>query len=156
MIGLKGVVIVTGAASGIGRASALHFAEAGAAVVAADVNEAGLAEIGSARIHPIAADLTEEGRCRAVAELAGSLGPVTGLFNCAGLELHGTVETMSPADWARVMSVNLTAIFLLSKHVVPLLRAAGGGAIVNMSSIHGLATQRDVAAYAAAKVALSR
>src|SRR5262245_40563058 len=154
MIELRGVVIVTGAASGIGRASALHFAEAGAIVVAADVNAAKLAEMKSARIHPIAGDLTAEGPCRAVAALAQSLGPVTGLFNCAGLELHGTVETMPPAEWARVMDVNLTAIFLLSKYVVPLLRAAGGGAILNMSSIQGLATQKDVAAYAAAKGAV--
>ena len=150
MVSLTGVVIVTGAASGIGRAAALHFAELGAVVVAADVNEAGLAEIRSARIQPIAVDLTEEAHCRATAGLAASLGTFKGLFNCAGLELHGSVETMSPTDWARVLGVNLTAIFLLSKHVVPLLRAAGGG-IVNMSSILALATQKGVAAYAAAK-----
>ena len=151
MVSLTGVVIVTGAASGIGRAAALRFAELDAVVVAADVNEAGLAEIRSARIQPIAVDLTDEAHCRATAGLAASLGTVTGLFNCAGLELHGSVETMSPTDWARVLGVNLTAIFLLSKHVVPLLRAAGGGGIVNMSSIQALATQKGVAAYAAAK-----
>jgi NAD(P)-dependent dehydrogenase (short-subunit alcohol dehydrogenase family) len=151
MTALNGVVVVTGAASGIGRASAEYFAECGATVVGADLNEAGLKTLAGARIHTIAGDLTEEAACKAVAELAGSLGPVTGLFNCAGLELHGTVESMSRADFDRVIAVNLTAIFLLSKCVIPLILAAGGGSIVNMSSIQGLATQSEVTAYAASK-----
>jgi NAD(P)-dependent dehydrogenase (short-subunit alcohol dehydrogenase family) len=151
MIELTGVIIVTGAASGIGRASALHFAQSGATVLAADLNETALEEVRSKNICPIAADLTDEEQCRAVASQASSLGTVRGLFNCAGLELHGTVETMSFLDWRRVLEVNLTAIFLLSKHVVPLLRNAGGGAILNMSSVQGLATQQQVVAYAAAK-----
>jgi meso-butanediol dehydrogenase / (S,S)-butanediol dehydrogenase / diacetyl reductase len=151
MIELTGVVIVTGAASGIGRESAVYFARAGATVVAADLNGTMLEELRSEKIHIIAADLTEEAQCRSVASLAASLGPVKGLFNCAGLELHGTVESMTLRDWTRVLDVNLTAIFLLSKHVVPLLRKADGGAILNMSSVQGVATQSDVSAYAAAK-----
>jgi NAD(P)-dependent dehydrogenase (short-subunit alcohol dehydrogenase family) len=154
MIELTGVVIVTGAASGIGRASAQRFAEAGARVVAADLNETALEDLKSENIRAIAADMTEDEQCRAVAELAASLGAVKGLFNCVGLELHGTVESMSLRDWTRVLNVNLTSIFLLSKHVVPLLRKSGGGAILNMSSVQGLATQKEVAAYAAAKGAV--
>jgi NAD(P)-dependent dehydrogenase (short-subunit alcohol dehydrogenase family) len=148
---LSGVVVVTGAASGIGRASALHFAECGAIVVAADIDADGLASIASEKIHGVRADLTKSAECRRVAEKAASLGRVTGLFNCAGLELHGTVVTMSEDDWDRVIAVNLTAIFLLSKHIVPLIEAAGGGAILNMSSVQAHATQADVVAYAATK-----
>ena len=68
MAKLSGVVIVTGAASGLGRESATHFADCGATVVAVDINEAGLASIASDRIHPIVADVTKTAECKRVAE----------------------------------------------------------------------------------------
>jgi len=151
---LSGVVVVTGAASGIGRRSAEIFAELGATVVAADINEAGLKTIAAPGVHGIAADLTRSDDCRRVAAFAASLGTVKGLFNCAGLELHGSVVDMPEEDWDRVMAINLKAIFLLSKHVIPLMIAAGGGAVVNMSSIHAHASSPQVAAYAATKGAV--
>jgi NAD(P)-dependent dehydrogenase (short-subunit alcohol dehydrogenase family) len=151
---LSGVVIVTGAASGLGRESARHFAECGATVVAVDINEAGLASLAADRIHPFRADVTDAAACMAVADKAASLGPVTGLLNSAGIELHGTVVDMPEADWDRVMAVNLKAIYLLSRHVIPLMVANGGGSVVNMSSIQALATQAGVAAYAATKGAV--
>jgi NAD(P)-dependent dehydrogenase (short-subunit alcohol dehydrogenase family) len=151
---LSGVVIVTGAASGLGRESAIHFADCGATVVAVDINEAGLREIASDRIHPVAADVSKIADCKHVAGRAATLGPVTGLLNSAGIELHGSVVEMAEEDWDKVMAVNLKAIFLLSKHVVPLMIPNGGGSIVNMSSIQALATQAGVAAYAATKGAV--
>ena len=151
---LDGVVVVTGAASGIGRASAEHFAECGAVVVGADIDAAGLATLASDRIKTIATDLTDEANCARVAALAASLGRVSGLFNCAGLERHGTVETMPLADFERVVKVNLTAIFLLSKFIVPLLRAGGGGSIVIHVIDPGARNAQDVAAYAATKGAV--
>jgi len=154
MRGLSGVVIVTGAASGIGRASALHFRDAGARVVAADINAEKLADLATTGIATVAADLTTGEGCARVAAAAQALGEVTGLFNCAGLELHGSVVEMSEADWDRVMGINLKAIFLMSKHVIPLMTARGGGAIVNMSSIHAHNTSKSVAAYAATKGAV--
>lgn len=153
MTGLSGIVVVTGAASGIGRASALHFAELGATVVAVDVQPA-VEDLAASGLHPVVADLTRLEDCRRVADAAAALGTVRGLFNCAGLELHGTVVSMSEADWDKVMGINLKAVFLLSKVIVPLMQAAGGGAIVNMSSIQAIATQADVAAYAATKGAV--
>jgi NAD(P)-dependent dehydrogenase (short-subunit alcohol dehydrogenase family) len=151
---VSGVVIVTGAASGLGRESAGHLAECGATVLAVDVNGTGLAAIASATIHPCVADVTRPDDCRRIAERAAALGPVSGLLNSAGIERHGTVVDMPEEDWDRVMAVNLKAIFLLSKHVVPLMVAQGGGSIVNMSSVQGLATQAGVAAYAASKGAV--
>ena len=151
---LSGVVVVSGAASGIGRASASHFAECGATVVASDLNAAGLATLATDRIHVVTADLTRDQDCRAVAKAASALGRVTGLLNCTGLELHGTVVEMPEADWDRVISANLKTIFLLSKHIIPLMVSGGGGSVVNMSSVQAIATQRDVAAYTATKGAV--
>ena len=154
MTELKGIVVVTGAASGIGRASAQHFAACGATVVAADIDAAALGLLQDDRICTVHADLTRAEDCRRVADHAAALGRVTGLLNCAGLELHGTVVDMPEADWDRVMAVNLKAIFLLSKHVIPHIAAGGGGAIVNMSSVQAHATQKEVAAYSATKGAV--
>lgn len=151
MAALSGVVIATGAASGIGRVCAAHFRDCGATVLATDIDGAGLATLAADRLHTIRADLTRAADCAAVAERAAALGGVTGLLNCAGLELHGSVVEMPEADWDRVIAVNLKAIFLLSKHVIPHIVASGGGAVVNVSSVQALATQAGVAAYAAAK-----
>ena len=154
MNSLSGVVVVSGAASGIGRASASHFADCGALVVATDINATGLASLESARIHIAPGDLTRDEDCRRVAAAAAALGRVTGLLNCTGLELHGTVVDMPEADWDRVIAANLKTIFLLSKHVIPHMIAGGGGSVVNMSSVQAIATQRDVAAYTATKGAV--
>ena len=154
MAELSGIVIVTGAASGLGRESARHYADCGATVLAVDIDRKGLAEIASPRIEPFAADVSRPADCAAAAARAAEKGPVTGLLNSAGIERHGTVVEMLEADWDRVMDVNLKAIFLLSKHVVPHMIAGGGGSIVNISSVQALATQAGVAAYAATKGAV--
>jgi NAD(P)-dependent dehydrogenase (short-subunit alcohol dehydrogenase family) len=154
MTRLSGVVIVTGAASGLGRESATHFADCGAMVVAVDINRQGLDEIAAPRIEPFVADITKSVECEAVVKRAAELGPITGLLNSAGIELHGSVIDMPEESWDRVMNVNLKAIFLLSKHVIPHMIANGSGSVVNMSSVQALATQAGVAAYAATKGAV--
>jgi NAD(P)-dependent dehydrogenase (short-subunit alcohol dehydrogenase family) len=153
MTALSDSVIVTGAASGIGRASALVFAKLGADVFGVDRNGEGLASLPD-NITKIEADITQSSECLKAVETASSRGPLRGVFNCAGQELHGTVVTMSEVDFDAVIDVNLKAIFLMCKHAVPAMEAAGGGSIVNMSSIQALATQQDVAAYAASKGAV--
>jgi len=154
MVRLTGVVIVTGAASGLGRESAGYFAECGARVLAVDIDQRGLAEITSERIEPFVADIARGDECAAAARRAAEMGPITGLLNSAGIERHGSVVDMAEDEWDRVMAVNLKAIFLLSKHVIPLMIANGGGSVVNMSSIQAIATQAGVAAYAATKGAV--
>jgi NAD(P)-dependent dehydrogenase (short-subunit alcohol dehydrogenase family) len=148
------VVIVTGAASGLGQEAARHFADCGATVLAVDVNEAGLHAVAAPGIHPVVADLTKAADCKRVADEAAALGAVSGLLNSAGIELHGDVTEMPEEDWDKVFAVNVKAIFLLSKHVIPLMAANGGGSVVNMSSVQALATQAGVAAYAATKGAV--
>jgi NAD(P)-dependent dehydrogenase (short-subunit alcohol dehydrogenase family) len=150
-----GVTIVTGAAGGIGRAVAVHLAGRGHRVVGLDLRKADDVE----GITQFAGDVRREDDCRTVAELAASLGPVTGLVNNAGVERHGSVVTTDAETWDLVIDVNLTAHARVSRYVVPVMAAAGGGSIVNMSSAQGLATQKNVAAYAAAKggvIALTR
>jgi NAD(P)-dependent dehydrogenase (short-subunit alcohol dehydrogenase family) len=154
MVKLSGVVIVTGAASGLGRESARHFADCGAIVLAVDLNRKGLDELASSQIEPFVADVAQGAQCAAVARRAAELGPITGLLNSAGIELHGSVIDMPEESWDRVMNVNLKAIFLLSKHVIPHMIANGCGSVVNMSSVQALATQAGVAAYAATKGAV--
>ena len=154
MAKLAGVVIVTGAASGLGRESAIHFADCGASVLAVDINRQGLAAIASPAIEPFVADVTQSAECAAVAGRASAKGPITGLLNCAGIELHGTVVDMAEDAFDRVINVNLKAIFLLSKHVIPHMVKNRAGSVVNMSSIQALATQAGVAAYAATKGAV--
>jgi NAD(P)-dependent dehydrogenase (short-subunit alcohol dehydrogenase family) len=154
MARLSGVVIVTGAASGIGRESARHFADCGARVVGVDINRAALETIASDCIHPVPADVTKSADCKRIADEAAALGPISGLLNCAGVELHGDVTQMPEEDWDKVFDINVKAIFLLCKHVIPQMVANGGGSVVNMSSIQALATQAGVAAYAATKGAV--
>jgi len=151
---LSGVVIVSGAASGLGREAATHFADCGAIVVAVDINRDALSQIASERVHPIVADVTKAAECKAVVDAAAALGPITGLLNSAGIERHGSVVEMTEDAWDRVFDVNIKAIFLLSKHAIPHMVANGGGSVVNMSSIQALATQAGVAAYAATKGAV--
>lgn len=150
---LHGVVIVTGAGSGIGAATARRAIEAGATVVGADLRPPD-PEGGIEGVHYIEADVSTTDGCAAIAAFADDLGPVRGLFNCAGLALHGDVVEMDRKTWNRVVDVNLASVYEMCHAVVPLLRRSGGGSIVNMSSIQALATQTDVAAYAASKGAV--
>lgn len=150
MSSLEGVVVVTGAGSGIGAAAAQRAVTAGATVVGADLRVPAPAE----RLNGVTyveADVSRTDSCAEVAGVAVDAGPVRGLFNCAGVELHGDVVAMDRSTWDRVIAVNLTSVYEMCHAIIPLLRQQGGGAIVNMSSIQALATQTDVAAYAASK-----
>src|SRR5947207_5223921 len=157
------VAIVTGAATGIGRATARLFAQAGARLVLADVRGAELertvAEVRAAGGDAVAqtADLARPDDCAAV--VAAAL-PATGrldvLFNNAGvgtMVVGGTVETIELEKWDLAQDVNVRAMYLVSRAAVPALRAAGGGAIINTSSVSAFrgSVSRPSHAYAASK-----
>lgn len=151
---LTGIAVVTGAGSGIGAATARLAAEAGAEVVGADLR---LPDEGDRApgVTYVQADVSTGAGCAEIAEAVGSAGGnLQGLFNCAGVELHGDVVTMDRSTWDRVLDVNLASIYEMCHALVPIMRESGGGSIVNMSSIQALATQSDVAAYAASKGAV--
>lgn len=152
------VAIITGGAAGIGRATAVLLAREGAAVAIADMNaEAGqsvVAEItkagGRAIFEP--ADVTRGPDCKRVAQCTISeFGRIDILFNNAGIIRRATILDLSEEDWDRVMAVNVKAIFLLSREVIPQMQKKGGGSIINTASGWGLAGGAKAAAYCASK-----
>jgi NAD(P)-dependent dehydrogenase (short-subunit alcohol dehydrogenase family) len=155
------VALITGGASGIGRATARLFALEGAAVVIADMNaragEITVDEIkqagGRACFEP--ADVTQVTDCRRVVERAiREFGKIDILFNNAGIIRRATVLDLSEEDWDRVMAVNVKSIYLLSREVIPCMQKAGGGSIINTASGWGLTGGAKAAVYCASKGAV--
>ncbi len=147
--------IVTGAAAGIGAATAALFAREGACVLVADRNGAA-AEAIARQIGGIAAavDVSDETAVKAMAaQAAAAFGRVDILVNNAGYGIRGSVLTIEAADWDALMAVNVKGVFLCSKHVIPLM--AGGGAIVNTASNVANVGLADRAAYVASKGAVA-
>lgn len=148
-------VLVTAGASGIGRAISDMLIAHGAAVHICDVSDTFLAEFRAA--HPAAgitkADVSSEADVeRLFVDLLGTLGGLDVLVNNAGIAgPTGGVEQISPADWRRTIDICLTGQFLCAHHAVPLIKAAGGGAIVNLSSAAGRFGYAFRTPYAAAK-----
>ena len=151
--------LITGAATGIGRATALRLAQAGAAVVVnhlrqADDAAALVREIGSAggRAIAIEADVTDTAQVQHLVQAAvQALGGIHLLVNNAGVLLDKPFLDTTDADWRRVMSVDLDAVFVVCRAVLPGMVAGGGGAIVNIASDLGLLGRARFAPYCAAK-----
>jgi NAD(P)-dependent dehydrogenase (short-subunit alcohol dehydrogenase family) len=147
--------LVTGAASGIGQATAWRLAAAGAAVACLDVNQEGLAATMSAMEGGVAVevDITDaEAVERAVKDAAIGLGGLDAVANVAGIGDFSGDITETPADeWNRVLAVNLTGMYHVSRAAIPHLREAGGGPIVNISSQFGLVGCLASPAYCASK-----
>jgi NAD(P)-dependent dehydrogenase (short-subunit alcohol dehydrogenase family) len=139
------VVLITGAASGIGRESALLFAAEGAKIVAVDVDAAGgaqtVAQIGAERARFVRADVSRAADCEAmVAEAERAFGRLDVLFNNAGI-MDGADDDAIATDervWERTLAINLKGVWLGCKFGIPALRRAGGGAIVNTASFVAL------------------
>lgn len=163
------VALITGAATGIGRASAILFAQSGARVILVDVRLPELEEAvrlvreAGGRTEAatyVVADLTQPEQCeRAVQEGVQTYGRLDVLFNNAGvgtLVVGGTVETIDLDRWDLAQDVNVRAIYLVSRAAIPHLRAAGGGSIVNTASVAALRSSRPRPshAYAASKGAV--
>lgn len=153
------VVIVTGAASGIGRAAALLLASLGVRVVLADIDEKLAArardEIISAGgiAQSVRVDVSDEDDVKAMVALAlSSFGRLDGAFNNAGIEQSNRpLHEIDTAQWNRLLSINLTGVFLCMKHQIPALIAGGGGSIVNTASSLGQVAVPRSAEYVAAK-----
>jgi len=152
------VIVVTGAAQGIGFACARMLAEEGASVVVSDIRQAEgeaaaariVAEGGKARFIP--ADVTSESDCaNLMDEAARGTGRIDGLMNNAGWFPRATLEQTTTDLWDRIQNVNLRGPFYCCKHAVWHLRAAGGGSILNVGSLNGIQGLPNLVAYSAAK-----
>lgn len=151
------VVLVTGASSGIGRATALSFAEAGAAVVATGRRAESLARLaataqaGGRTIRTVAGDLTEP---RFVSHVAECAGDVDILVNCAGVLRHAPFLESDPVDWERVFDTNVLSVLRLTQVVARRMRVRGAGHIINVSSILARRVYPYTLVYAASKHAV--
>lgn len=155
------VAIVTGAAQGIGRATAMLLAQDGARVVVADIvddkGEAVAEEIKQAGGEAIFlhTDVAQETAiARTVQAAQGQWGSLDIVVNNAYWSQRGTAEELATEDWDRGMDVMLKAIFLFGKYSFPIMKAQGGGGMVNIASVHGFAAHRRYGVYAAAKAAV--
>ncbi|MFM9370443.1 glucose 1-dehydrogenase [Streptomyces sp. Da 82-17] len=153
------VVVVTGGARGLGAAHARRLAAEGAKVVIGDVlveqGEELAAELGADRALFVELDVSSEAAWKAaVARTEEVFGPVTGLVNNAGLVHRSAIEDLSVADFRRVTDVNELGVFLGMKAVLPSMRAAGGGSIVNISSVCGIVAFSHILSYTASKWAV--
>jgi 3(or 17)beta-hydroxysteroid dehydrogenase len=147
--------LITGAASGIGRATAALFHAEGAKVAAADRNEAGLAQLGSDADLLLRQDVTDEQRWRAVVDaVVAAFGRLDILVNSAGVALLGNIETATLADWRTINAVNVEGTFLGCREAVRAMKETGGGSIVNLSSVAGIIGDASSAAYCASKGAV--
>ena len=154
------VAFITGGGSGIGRATALAFARAGANVTAADVSEEGgretarLIEQEGGRALAVHCDVTRSDDVKAALEkTAAAFGRLDFAFNNAGIEPKKPAPTADydEDEWNRIMDIDLRGVFLCMKHEIPLILKQGGGAIVNTSSGAGVIGIKGSPAYTAAK-----
>ena len=155
------VAVVTGAATGIGKATALAFASDGASVVLADVNVEAMNETmreleaaGGTGLAVVADVSRGEDASRIASEAVNHFGGIDYLVASAGIQTYGTVVDTDEDTWDRTLAVNLKGVYLASKYCIPQMVKRGGGAIVNVASVQGLQSQPNVAAYAASKGAL--
>ena len=155
---LKGKnAIVTGAGAGIGRATAIRFAEEGARVMVAEMDEASGRETAEAirRAGGAASycrtDVSDAAAVERMVEAAAEIGPVNVLVNNAAAFVFGRIEEVSAEDWARVLGVNVLGYTHTVRAVLPHLRAAGGGAIVNVASQSGFVAQPGFVPYNTSK-----
>lgn len=155
-------VLVTGGALGIGRATCALFAREGAKVAITDVQDAE----GKQLVRELACpeddvrywhlDVSREQDVKQFfAEVAETMGPIHVLVNNAGIAgVNKPTHELSEAEWDAVQAVNVKGVFLCTKHAIPAMRKAGGGSIINLSSIYGLVGGADVPPYHASKGAV--
>ena len=150
---LKGkTAFVTGGTGGIGAAICKRFAEEGARVIAADLQDTGQS---SSNVQFVHFDVTDEGLIQSTfADLNEQWGQLDILVNAAGIEIEETIENTTLEQWNRIFAINVTGMFLTSKYSLPLLRKSNGASIINFGSYDGYIADPGLAAYCATKGAV--
>jgi NAD(P)-dependent dehydrogenase (short-subunit alcohol dehydrogenase family) len=146
-------VLITGGASGIGAACVRRFQDDGCSVAVLDRDQGAL-EASTAEFGTTCDVADADSLAAAVDEAAAALGGLDVVVAAAGIAARGTVADTDPDDWDRVLAVNLRGVYLTGRATIPHLRAAGGGAIVNIASQLGLVAAAGAAAYCASKGAV--
>lgn len=155
----RSVAVLTAAAGGIGAATAAALAAAGFDLVLVDVDEGGVRQLaerlsaaGGPAVLAAPADVSDEAAVAAVVSRAlDRFGRIDGLVNLVGAGRPGTVADLALADWWWVLDRTLTSVFLMCRAVIPVMEAAGGGAVVNVASVAGTRGMHRSPAYCAAK-----
>ena len=153
--------LVTGGASGIGRAIVDRFLQEGAAVALCDIDGPACRAVVNElrgkgyRVTGIVGDVAsaEDARCM-VDEAVVFLGGLDILINNAGIETTGSVTTAADSDWERQIAVNLNGVYRISRFAIPKMIKAGGGAVINIASVGGLVAVKEFSAYGASKAAV--
>jgi NAD(P)-dependent dehydrogenase (short-subunit alcohol dehydrogenase family) len=152
------VVIVTGAAKGIGEGCADVFFKEGATLVLLDIDEVGLEKKKTqyqalgATVHTKKVDVSNYADVEStINQVAEELGEIYALVNCVGIQTYGTAEETSEELWDKTLNVNLKSMFFTAKAVLPHMKKNQRGAIVNISSVQSLASQKGVVAYSTSK-----
>lgn len=154
------VAVVTGGAVGIGYSTAMRMAQEGASVAVLDIQDGSRAVEAITRANGVARfwqlDTTDENRVKDVfAEIVQAFGKLDVLVNNAGIAgANKPTHELTEAEWDRVMGVNVKGVFFCVKHAVPHMRQAGGGSIINVSSVYGLVGAPDLPPYHASKGAV--
>lgn len=155
------IAVVTGAATGIGGATADAFCAEGASVVLSDVNENALNErterlrASGGNCLAVVADVSSPDEAQRIAREAASVfGGIDYLVASAGIQSYGTVVSTDEDTWDRTLDVNAKGVYLAAKYCIPEMAKRGGGAVVTVASVQGLFSQPNVAAYAASKGAV--
>ncbi|APX92928.1 NAD(P)-dependent oxidoreductase [Halomonas sp. 1513] len=145
--------LITAAANGIGRAAALRFAAEGARVIATDIDAEALATLhGTPGIETRRLDVTDDEQ---ITQLAAELDGLDVLFNCAGYVADGSLLSCEASDWLRSFELNVTAMFRLTRALLPGMIEAGGGSVINMASVaSSLKGVPNRCAYGASKAAV--
>jgi NAD(P)-dependent dehydrogenase (short-subunit alcohol dehydrogenase family) len=152
------VALVTGAASGIGKSCAVRLAQEGATVVATDID----AQMGEECVGQVVRDggtaiflrldvAKEEDWISVIGETKSRFGRLDVLVNNAGIAIAGQITELSLADWRRQIGINLDGVFLGTKHGLPLMRASGGGSLINIASTVALTGSGNMPSYSATK-----
>ena len=156
------VAVVTGGAKGIGLGSALRLLEDGATVTIFDLDESAIANAQKDLAHygdkffAVKVDISSDSQVKkAIADVGHKFGHINFLVNSAGIQTYGTAEDTSEELWDKTLGVNVKAMYLTAKYAIPFMRRAGGGSIVNISSVQALSNQKHGLAYATSKGAVN-